>query len=188
MADQKGVRIFPLEFFLKSSDNKRKNIQINPSTAIAQSESRTNITPIATGLTMLVVAAIVVIGGMVRKSQYVNVEAGFDYKKSLQGMVLSRSTQTNDFKLGYESSQDERIAGYNHPIWTVSLPPGVTFDDQQKLQVCYQVRNIASDLQNARISSCSAILGPGTKVLIEYLILNGSEASLVAKKIIGQIQ
>lgn len=189
MASHEYIRYIPSWRRPPTSDESSDSrIQMSPTSAIATSESRARMQNILTGLTMLMVLAILFIGTRYYQTQSakLDVSASVDMAHSVTGAVASVDYRNNSFTLLYSESRDPDIAALDVPKWTVYLPPGEKFTGKQTmpLKVCMTVPDFSS-LTSATPQTCASVIQPGRSVLVEYLIVNADAQTLVAKTVIG---
>lgn len=167
-------------------------IQLNPASAFAQSDAKLALKSWAVTGSMLAVLAILLVGGLtsVQQQQKTTVEASLNLKRALIGTVVNVDSENNRFVLSLVSSLDEKIIRSAISEWTIQLPPGESFDESRRRvsirQSCYRTADIRKSMANASPEPCADVIKLRQEILVEYLILNPQDGSIVAKTIVGQ--
>jgi len=183
--------IFSLPIWRSSAgDPRSRKIQMNPVSAY-QRGFNAKAQSLAVSMGMVIVLLVVFAGGLVsvKNRQTVNVQASFDMKRSLTGTVAKVFTEENSFSVVFESSPDQTIRMARKASWTIQLPPGVSFTRPSfnNIDVCFSVSDIRERLSAALPGTCSGLIQPGMKALIEYVVVNAPASSIIAKTIIVEI-
>lgn len=166
-------------------------IQLNPASAIAQSDAKLALKTWAVTGSMLAVLALILVGGMttVRQKQKTSVEASLNLKRSLVGLVTHIESSNNAFTIRLQSSLDPKILQSQREEWTIQLPPGESFEIEKRfgtIPACFITEDIRKSLVNASAADCSEIVQVGQEILIEYLILKPEDQTIIAKTVVGQ--
>ena len=114
------------------------------------------------------------------KQKPLDVEAMFDFKRSVEGVVLSVDVARNTFSVQYQSSSDQAMAQANISVWTVHLIPGRSSDTS-----CFLTRDLEGSLSLAVPADCSVVVSVGRKVRMSYVFLNIPDLDVVVRYIIG---
>ncbi len=166
-------------------------IQLNPASAMAQSDAKLALKTWAVTGSMLAVLALILVGGLttVRQKQTTSVEASLNLKRSLVGEVTAINSDSNVFTIHMQSSLDPKILQSQITQWTIKLPPGEAFDTEKRfgtMPACFLTDDIRKSLANAVASNCADTVIIGQEVLIEYLILKPDDRTIIAKTVVGQ--
>lgn len=170
------------------NDSNASQIQMNPATAMQQSQIKSTVRSVMRGVTMAVLALAVVGGSawfMLSKSA-TSTQASIDLKHAIMGTVGTVNVLANTFTLVDTKSEDPAIVSTGIVNWTVQLPPGASFSRESTLQTCYIITSLERNLTEALPVSCTNFLQPNARVVIEYLIVKPESSSIITKKIIRE--
>jgi hypothetical protein len=175
---------------VRSNAKSISRIQLNPISAIFQSESKAAIRQMIAGVSLLFVFVVVLLGSniLLQKNQPITVSAIVNLRHSLVGRVEGVDYQGNTFTLSLVSSLDPVINASKIKLWTVKLPPGETFRNvtRSRLGTCFIVPDIRNTLNSATPSACFQVVIPTKEVLVEYVMILEKNTTMVSKTIIGQ--
>jgi hypothetical protein len=173
----------------KPGNDKSKKIQLNPISAITQSESKNNVRMILAAAALFTVYAVVMLGNSwkIKSEQTSRVSASVDLKSSVRGTIIESDTRKNTFSMTSDYSIDPEIAKSGVEIWHVSLPPGGNFADSAPgLNTCFKVPDLSRPMNNPVPADCFGIIHPGREVTVQYIIIRPEKVSLVARMIFAQ--
>jgi hypothetical protein len=187
MADR-GKKFYISQLFPPWDKSARSDyrVQMNPRTAILESQSRIRVQQLI-GLTAILVIffGLIAVNSLPRKP--LNIQASFDFKRSLTGKVSAINYVKNSFELTYLSSQDQKIAGAEKKTWIIQPIPGKSvITSKASDSLCYLIDNLNSNLGQAKATDCSTVVSVGRPVLMEYIFLNIPNGTIVVKSIIGE--
>lgn len=164
-----------------------RQVQMSPISAMMQTQAISTVKRLITGVGMIAIVLAVVAGTVNYLQRGSSINASFNLKQSVSGIVLAVDQLHNSFSLLYLSSFDTRVAMLGKSKWTVLLPPGTSFADSQTgKSICLLVSDLSGNLSDTVTSTCSHVVVRGKKLLIEYLFLTPDKDQLVAKTIIGE--
>lgn len=170
--------------FSQSADDRQ--VQMNPAVAMQQGTTLNTVRKLVGGVVMFAIAVVIAGGAFYFLQNGSATNASFNYKQSLYGTVASVDTVHNSFLLTYDSSVDARIESLGKTQFTILLPPGTSFADTAAGKTCATVPDLNEDLSAQTASTCSLVVKPGGKLIIEYLFITSSTGDIVAKTILGQ--
>jgi hypothetical protein len=180
--------IFSLPSYKSSQfSSSATNVQMDPTLAMQQSQTRSTIASLFRGATIAVLALAVVGGGAwyMLANTAVSTQASIDLQQAVLGTVGTVNTLQNTFTLTNAQSEDPQIASTGITNWVIQLPPGASFTNTQAvLPVCYTISDLNRNLNEATQASCVDYLQPGDTVVIEYLIVKPETSSIITQKII----
>jgi hypothetical protein len=169
-------------------DPNASRVQMNPALAYSQGETKTRTAPFALAVSMLVVAGVIIAGGVysVHTVQTSEVRASVNLKNAVFGTVKSVDIPTNTFMLTFGSTQDPDVSSAPAGEWRVQLPPGEGFRMTKgpTAHVCSTVEDIYGDVSQESEQPCADVITPSKSVVVEYVILKKDIRYMVAKKII----
>lgn len=165
-------------------------VQMDPATAMQQGQVKSAAQNIIRGVSVAVLMLAVVGGGTfyMLKNTATSTQASIDLRHAVLGIVGSVSEEKNSFTLTGSTSDDPTITTTNITDWTIQLPPGasLTRESTTKLTTCYTVKSLERNLTEAAPASCVGFLTPGTRTVIEYLIVKPETATIITSKIIKE--
>lgn len=162
-------------------------IQMNPSLAYSQGDTKSRTQPFAVAVSMLLVAVAIIIGGAYtsQTTQTTTVQASSNLKHAMLGTIQSIDIPSNTFVLSFGSTEDSVFADAGTDPWRVQLPPGEGFRLQktQHIQVCSVMPDIHGNVSQATSLPCAQALRPKAEVIVDYLMLKKDMHFMVARKI-----
>jgi hypothetical protein len=165
---------------------KDNRVQLNPKTAVAQSEARIRIQQL-TGLMAIVVIFLGLMATNFIQPKPLNIQASFDFKRSLMGTISEINKLSDAFVLSYISSQDEKVISAKRKAWTIQLIPGKSVTNSKTTdRACFLADDLAGDLSKATPANCDAVITAGRKILTDYVFLNIPDGKIVVRSIIGE--
>lgn len=189
MADPKKTVWLP---FLtpQNEDTSGRNMQMNPFTAAAQSDSKQNIRMMMTAGTLMAVFAVVMFGTtwVTQRRQNTAVGAMVNIKNAVQGIVTNVDYTSRAFTLGVQSSTNAEVSATKIPTWSVTLAPGASFETEgDVLKICYSVSDLERSLADAATIPCGEIVKVGKTVVVEYVTIDTKLGAMTAKSIYGSM-
>jgi hypothetical protein len=187
MADR-GKKFYISQLFPPWNKSARSDyrVQMNPRAAILESQSRIRMQQLIGLTTILVIFfGLIAVNSLPRKP--LNIQASFDFKRSLTGKVSSINYVKNSFELTYLSSQDQKIIDAKKKNWIIQPAPGKSvITSKASDAMCFLIDNLKSDLSEAKATDCSTVVSAGRPILLEYIFLNIPNGTIVVKSIIGE--
>lgn len=187
MADR-TKKFFVTPFFPTWDDMKKdKNrMQMNPRTAVLQSESRVRVQQLV-GLATVIVIFVGILAANALKQKPIDVQATFDFKRAIIGKVLSVNPSDDSFMLSYESSQDQTVIDAKKTTWTMQLIPGRSVTNSRAAEkACYAIGTLTDNLSTATPADCASVVTVGRRIVADYVFLNVPSGKAVVRSIIGE--
>lgn len=169
---------------------------MNPMVAVTRGQERVGRKPKELQLLgmvagMLAVLGVIVVGQFAyrRGQARVSVEASFQMKRSLVGVIANVDSRTNTFTLVYQSSPDPKIRSSNVLFWSVRTPPGANLQQQKNTAffACYLTQDVQVSLSQLNPAPCDIVIMPGNTALVEYVVLDPEKEWMIAKTVIGSL-
>lgn len=165
-------------------------VQMDPATAMQQGQVKSAAQNIIKGVSVAVLMLAVIGGGTAYflKNTATSTQASIDLKHAVMGIIGTVSEDKNSFTLTGSTSDDPTITSTNITDWTIQLPPGasLTRESSTKLTTCYTISSLERNLTEATPTSCVGFLAPGTRTVIEYLIVKPEISTIITSKIIKE--
>lgn len=186
MQDTRGKKFYVSQLFPPWDKALKDNrIQLNPRTAILKNEAKLRVQQLV-GLTAIicVLVGLTVVNNISRTP--VSIQASFNFKRSIIGMITAVDTAHNAFTLKYESSGDQNIIDTKIKSWSVQLIPGKSVVRSTKNdRACFLIDDLNGNLESAIPADCSTVIISGRKILTDYVFLNIPNTMIVTRSIIG---
>jgi hypothetical protein len=186
--DNRGKKFYLSQLF-PAWDKPNKSdyrVQLNPRTAVAQSEARLRMQSLVS-LTAVVLVFLGLIAANSIKQKPIDIQASFDFKKSLSGSIASINASESSFVITYLSSQDQTIQQAMKKTWQVQLIPGKSITTSRfSEKTCFLIDDLAKSPRLATPADCRDVVTVGRTVLMDYVFLNIPQGNVVVRSIIGK--
>lgn len=163
-------------------------VQMDPATAMQQGQVKSTIQTIIRGVSVAVFTLAIIGGGTfyMLKNSATSTQASIDLKHAVLGTIGTVNESENTFTLTGTTSQDPTITQTFITDWSIQLPPGAFFTKPSTVQTCHTISSLERNLTEAMPVSCENFIQPGSKVVVEYLIVKPETATIITKKIIRE--
>ena len=166
------------------------SVQMDPATAMKQGETKSTVRNLIRGVSMAIVV-LAVIGGSVAfilSKSATSTQASIDLKHAVMGTVGTVSEAENTFTLTNTTTEDPTILDTGVRDWMIQLPPGASLanKDEHALSACYTISSFQHNFKEAISVSCLHFLTPGSKAVVEYIIMKPETSHIISKKIIRE--
>lgn len=162
-------------------------VQMDPAMAMHQSQVKSTLQNIAKGVTVAVLMLAIIGGGTAYflTNTVTETRASIDLRQAVMGIVSSVDEQNNSFVFTDAKSDDPKISSTGITTWTVQLPPGASFTRESTLKsTCNTISSFERNFSDSTPVSCVNFLKAGDQAVIQYLVVQSQNSTIVTSKII----
>ncbi|OGG09563.1 hypothetical protein A2154_01390 [Candidatus Gottesmanbacteria bacterium RBG_16_43_7] len=187
--DKDTIFISPLRNLPDAIRQGISKIQKNPNSSVSESQSRELVRTL-----IFIAGAIMVVVVFAGSIKYAavnhtrSVSASIDKKHVVMGLVRDVDLVGNSFTLDLSVTYDEAVKNTHITSWRIFLPPGTSLRQTDgSVTACFVVADVTGTLSDKKTVPCAVVVRPGSKLTVEYLILDIGRARMVARAVVGQI-